>query len=140
DIIERSDGIPLFVEEMTKAVLEAEREACKLAGTAKAGDGTAATMCPAAPSLHLRKSSAPDFGALRPRSVKQADNVRRSMLELTPQQRRQRTLEAEATASRQRVPRPRPMSNFASASHQACRVSLAACRRAPVRQRVPSGR
>src|SRR6185437_14472383 len=26
DIIERSDGIPLFVEEMTKAVLEAETE------------------------------------------------------------------------------------------------------------------
>ena len=25
DIIERTDGIPLFVEEMTKAVLEAER-------------------------------------------------------------------------------------------------------------------
>jgi predicted ATPase len=24
DIIERSDGIPLFIEEMTKAVLEAE--------------------------------------------------------------------------------------------------------------------
>ena len=27
DIIERTDGIPLFVEEMTKAVLEAESEA-----------------------------------------------------------------------------------------------------------------
>jgi predicted ATPase len=27
DIIERTDGIPLFVEEMTKAVLEAENEA-----------------------------------------------------------------------------------------------------------------
>jgi predicted ATPase len=26
DIVERTDGIPLFVEEMTKAVLEAERE------------------------------------------------------------------------------------------------------------------
>jgi predicted ATPase len=26
DIIERTDGIPLFVEEMTKAVLEAEHE------------------------------------------------------------------------------------------------------------------
>ena len=26
DIIERTDGIPLFVEEMTKAVLEAESE------------------------------------------------------------------------------------------------------------------
>ena len=26
DIIERTDGIPLFVEEMTKAVLEAEGE------------------------------------------------------------------------------------------------------------------
>ena len=26
DIVERTDGIPLFVEEMTKAVLEAESE------------------------------------------------------------------------------------------------------------------
>ena len=26
DIVERTDGIPLFVEEMTKAVLEAEGE------------------------------------------------------------------------------------------------------------------
>ena len=26
DIVERADGIPLFVEEMTKAVLEAESE------------------------------------------------------------------------------------------------------------------
>jgi predicted ATPase len=26
DIIERTDGIPLFIEEMTKAVLEAESE------------------------------------------------------------------------------------------------------------------
>ena len=29
DIIERTDGIPLFVEEMTKAVLEAENEAVR---------------------------------------------------------------------------------------------------------------
>ena len=27
DIVERADGVPLFVEEMTKAVLEAEGEA-----------------------------------------------------------------------------------------------------------------
>ena len=35
DIIERTDGIPLFVEEMTKAVLEAESEgaASKLAAS-----------------------------------------------------------------------------------------------------------
>ena len=26
DIVERTDGIPLFIEEMTKAVLEAESE------------------------------------------------------------------------------------------------------------------
>jgi AAA ATPase domain/Adenylate and Guanylate cyclase catalytic domain len=46
DIIERTDGIPLFVEEMTKAVLEAgsEEEACKLAGTAKAVNGTVAAV------------------------------------------------------------------------------------------------
>ena len=33
DIIERTDGIPLFVEEMTKAVLEAEGEALRTAAT-----------------------------------------------------------------------------------------------------------
>ena len=33
DIIERTDGIPLFVEEMTKAVLEAEDEGdCRASG------------------------------------------------------------------------------------------------------------
>ena len=32
DIIERTDGIPLFVEEMTKAVLEAEGEGAGKAG------------------------------------------------------------------------------------------------------------
>ena len=38
DIIERTDGIPLFVEEMTKAVLEAE------------GEGAAMQMAAAVPS------------------------------------------------------------------------------------------
>ena len=33
DIIERTDGIPLFVEEMTKAVLEAESEGAARADT-----------------------------------------------------------------------------------------------------------
>ena len=44
DIIERTDGIPLFVEEMTKAVLEAESK----------GDAqqTAATIPPSALALH----------------------------------------------------------------------------------------
>ena len=32
DIIERTDGIPLFVEEMTKAVLEAESEGDSASG------------------------------------------------------------------------------------------------------------
>ena len=41
DIVERADGIPLFVEEMTKAVLEAE------------GEGAAARMVAAAPSPAL---------------------------------------------------------------------------------------
>jgi predicted ATPase len=31
DIIERTDGVPLFIEEMTKAVLEAEGEARRIA-------------------------------------------------------------------------------------------------------------
>ena len=34
DIIERTDGIPLFVEEMTKAVLEAEAKALRSATAA----------------------------------------------------------------------------------------------------------
>ena len=41
DIVERADGIPLFVEEMTKAVLEAE------------GEGAAARMVASAPSPTL---------------------------------------------------------------------------------------
>ena len=41
DIVERADGIPLFVEEMTKAVLEAD------------GEGAAARMVAAAPSPAL---------------------------------------------------------------------------------------
>jgi predicted ATPase len=41
DIVERADGIPLFVEEMTKAVLEAE------------GEGAAARMVVSAPSPAL---------------------------------------------------------------------------------------
>ena len=42
DIVERTDGIPLFVEEMTKAVLEAESEgdarqmACFVLGSSRA--------------------------------------------------------------------------------------------------------
>ena len=43
DIIERTDGIPLFVEEMTKAVLEAE-------GMGKAQD-TAASVPSSAPAV-----------------------------------------------------------------------------------------
>ena len=42
DIIERTDGIPLFVEEMTKAVLEAE------------GEGDARQTAAAVPSPALR--------------------------------------------------------------------------------------
>ena len=41
DIVERADGIPLFVEEMTKAVLEAE------------GEGAVARLVAAAPSPAL---------------------------------------------------------------------------------------
>jgi predicted ATPase/DNA-binding winged helix-turn-helix (wHTH) protein len=48
DIIERSDGVPLFIEEMTKAVLEAERE-----GTAKRVVAAAPPRALAVPaSLH----------------------------------------------------------------------------------------
>ena len=41
DIIERTDGIPLFVEEMTKAVLEAESE----------GDARADRRCRSVPGF-----------------------------------------------------------------------------------------
>ena len=47
DIVERTDGIPLFVEEMTKAVLEAE------------SDGEAARTAAAVPSPALRGSRKP---------------------------------------------------------------------------------
>ena len=43
DIIERTDGIPLFVEEMTKAVLEAESESAAermIAGGSISGAGS----------------------------------------------------------------------------------------------------
>ena len=51
DIIERTDGIPLFVEEMTKAVLEAESE----------GDARAA------PPLPFRRQPWPSRQACTPR-------------------------------------------------------------------------
>ena len=44
DIIERTDGIPLFVEEMTKAVVEAE------------GEGAAEEAVSAVPSAHRWRS------------------------------------------------------------------------------------
>ena len=48
DIVERTDGIPLFVEEMTKAVLEAETE-----GDAQQTAGAVPSPAPAVPaSLH----------------------------------------------------------------------------------------
>jgi predicted ATPase len=48
DIIERADGIPLFVEEMTKAVLEAESE-----GAAERAIGVVSSPAMAVPaSLH----------------------------------------------------------------------------------------
>jgi predicted ATPase len=57
DIVERADGVPLFVEEMTKAVLEAE------------GEGAAARAMASIPSSALavpaRPARFPD-GATRP--------------------------------------------------------------------------
>ena len=48
DIIERTDGIPLFVEEMTKAVLETESE-----GAARRTAAAVPSSAPAVPaSLH----------------------------------------------------------------------------------------
>ena len=57
DIIERTDGIPLFVEEMTKAVLEAEGE-----GAA----AQAASMVPSPAASGSRKPACFANGAARP--------------------------------------------------------------------------
>jgi predicted ATPase len=57
DIVERADGMPLFVEEMTKAVLEAE------------GEGAAARSVAAVPSPALAVPASParlSHGAARP--------------------------------------------------------------------------
>ena len=48
DIIERTDGIPLFVEEMTKAVLEAESEGAAEQTTA----AIPSPLCAVPASLH----------------------------------------------------------------------------------------
>ena len=69
DIIERTDGIPLFVEEMTKAVLEAE------------GEGAAEQRGSAVPSSALRVSRKPARfanGAARPARLGQGGGADRS--------------------------------------------------------------
>ena len=48
DIIERTDGIPLFVEEMTRAVLEAKDE--EAAERAVAAVPSPSTGCPSEPA------------------------------------------------------------------------------------------
>ena len=68
DIIERADGIPLFVEEMTKAVLEAESE-----GATERAIGVVPSPALAVPaSLH-----APANGAARPARVSQGGGAGR---------------------------------------------------------------
>ena len=47
DIIERTDGIPLFVEEMTKAVLEAESERGRAEAAAVPSAGAGSSRKPA---------------------------------------------------------------------------------------------
>jgi class 3 adenylate cyclase/predicted ATPase len=54
DIIERTDGIPLFVEEMTKAVLEAESEAAAASTIAMASSPVAAVPASLHASLMAR--------------------------------------------------------------------------------------
>jgi predicted ATPase len=54
DIVERSDGIPLFVEEMTKAVLEAERDRETAATTAVAPSSALAVPASLHASLMAR--------------------------------------------------------------------------------------
>jgi predicted ATPase len=54
DIIERTDGIPLFVEEMTKAVLEMEGEG-EARGTAAAVPSTALTVPPSLQALLMAR-------------------------------------------------------------------------------------
>jgi predicted ATPase len=56
DVIERTDGIPLFVEEMTKAVLEAESEGARQRTVG--GVPPATLLVP--PSLHASLMARPD--------------------------------------------------------------------------------
>ena len=48
DIIERTDGIPLFVEEMTKAVLEADAESRRTSAAAAIPSSSVAVPCKSA--------------------------------------------------------------------------------------------
>ena len=69
DIIERTDGIPLFVEEMTKAVLEAE------------GEGAAMQIAAAVPSPAAGSSGKPPCvadGTARPARPRQGCGANRS--------------------------------------------------------------
>ena len=54
DIIERTDGIPLFVEEMTKAVLEAEGE-----GAAERTAAAISVACPCSSGKPARLTDGP---------------------------------------------------------------------------------
>ena len=68
DIIERTDGIPLFVEEMTKAVLEAE------------GEGAAMQIAAAVPSPAVRSPGKPACvtdGTARPAGPRQGNRANR---------------------------------------------------------------
>ena len=60
DIIERTDGIPLFVEEMTKAVLEAESE-----GQARGCHGSVACSCSAGKLARFADGTARPAGPLQ---------------------------------------------------------------------------
>ena len=67
EIVERTDGIPLFVEEMTKAVLEAESEGA--ARRTAAAVPSSALAVPA--SLHRRRRWRGSIGWARPGEVAQ---------------------------------------------------------------------
>jgi hypothetical protein len=67
DIIERTDGIPLFVEEMTKAVLEAGSEG-DARMTAAADPSSALAECPRACTSPRRLIASPGTGSCQPKT------------------------------------------------------------------------
>src|SRR5271169_1585571 len=91
-------------------------------------------------SVHLRKPSAPAFGAIRPRLVARVLQVFFACAVAALVRARDTVRHLAATATPQGVPHPGLMSSFAPALYRVYRAWFVACHRVPVRQRAPSGR